>query len=78
MDFNVLERHRGGPDRKLNVTLIILCTSFQAVAYAALSLFLPIIREDLSLSFIAELLRNKEMKRLKSHPIFTNNITELI
>lgn len=35
----------------LNVILIILCTCFQSVAFAAISLFLPIIRQDLDLSF---------------------------
>ena len=51
MDFDLPARPTEKPNRTLNVILIILCTCFQSVAYAALSLFLPLIKQDLSLSF---------------------------
>ena len=51
MDFDLQVRKTVEPDRKLNVILIILCTCFQSVAFAAISLFLPIIKKDLDLSF---------------------------
>lgn len=37
--------------RGLSISLIILCLAFQAIIHGAISLFLPLIREDLSLSF---------------------------
>jgi sugar phosphate permease len=40
-----------GPNRMQNIILILLCTCFQSVAYAGISLFLPIIRQDLNISF---------------------------
>src|SRR3990170_3893064 len=41
----------GTHDRTLNVSLVMLCQSFQAVPLAGIALFLPVIRSDLNLSF---------------------------
>ena len=38
-------------ERGLSISLIILCLAFQAIIHGAISLFLPLIREDLTLSF---------------------------
>jgi len=38
-------------DRTLNVSLIILCQSFQVITIGGIALFLPIIRDDLGISF---------------------------
>ena len=38
-------------DAALTVTLVILCQSFQSLAVGGIALFLPLIREDLELSF---------------------------
>jgi sugar phosphate permease len=51
MDFDLPMKQAEEPDRRLNVILIILCTCFQSVAFAAISLFLPIIKKELDLSF---------------------------
>ena len=37
--------------RGITISLLMLCLCFQAIGIGALALFLPIIREDLSLSF---------------------------
>ncbi len=37
--------------RGVSLSLIILCLAFQAIIHGAISLFLPLIREDLTLSF---------------------------
>lgn len=39
------------PNRLLNIALIILCTCFQSVAFYTISLLLPIIIQDLGISF---------------------------
>ena len=41
----------GLTNRIINIALILLCTCFQSVAFYGISLFLPIIRQDLNLSF---------------------------
>jgi nitrate/nitrite transporter NarK len=38
-------------DAQLTVTLIIICQSFQSLAVGGIALFLPLIREDLQMSF---------------------------
>ena len=37
--------------RRLSIALIVLCQSTQALAYGAIALFLPLIREDIGLTF---------------------------
>jgi sugar phosphate permease len=41
-------RRRDGP---VTVTLVIFCQSFQGLSFGAIALFLPLIREDLDISF---------------------------
>ena len=38
-------------DAPLTITLIIICQSFQSLAVGGIALFLPLIREDLQMSF---------------------------
>ena len=38
-------------DRIVNVSLVVLCQSFQALTFGGIALFLPLIRKDLELSF---------------------------
>ncbi len=38
-------------NRKLTVTLIVICQSFQAVSIGGIALLLPLIRQDLGLDF---------------------------
>lgn len=45
------KRNTGSTIRIINIALIVLCACFQSVAFYGLSLFLPIIRQDLNLSF---------------------------
>ena len=42
---------RLGRDGTLTVTLVIVCQSFQGLSFGAIALFLPLIREDLQMSF---------------------------
>ena len=42
---------RLGRDGALTVTLVIVCQSFQGLSFGAIALFLPLIREDLQISF---------------------------
>lgn len=45
------QRTESNPSRLLNLMLIMLCMSFQAVVLAAIALFLPLIVQDLDFSF---------------------------
>lgn len=45
------KRNTSSTIRIINIALILLCACFQSVAFYGLSLFLPIIRQDLNLSF---------------------------
>ena len=38
-------------DRVVNVSLLILCQSFQVITIGGIALFLPMIRDDLEISF---------------------------
>src|SRR3990172_10076447 len=38
-------------DRNTTVTLVVLCQVFQALTFGGIALFLPLIREDLQMSF---------------------------
>ena len=44
-------RQQGAPNRGLSAALIVLCQSTQALAFGGIGLFLPLIRQDMGLTF---------------------------
>ena len=51
MNENRERRSEHKHNRTVNISLVMLCQSFQAVTLAGIALFLPVIRRDLNLSF---------------------------
>lgn len=51
MNQNLQRTFEGKDNRAVNIFLVMLCQSFQAVPLTGIPLFLPVIRSDLNLSF---------------------------